>query len=79
MNKMHNVKYELKGAGARRKDVRLHGFRRFQRLLDDIKGRIGSHGMMADLCSKENAKLEAKEKSDDQEVAAEDEEELEKT
>jgi hypothetical protein len=39
--KTHNVKYELKGASASPKYVRLHGFRRFQRLLDDIKIRIG--------------------------------------
>jgi len=77
--KTHNVKYELKGAGAPPRYVRLHGFRRFQRLLDDIKLRIGGHGIMVDLSTREIAKLEAKEKSEDPEVAAEDKEELAKT
>jgi len=50
-----------------------------QRLLDDIKLRIGGHGIMVDLYMREIAKLEAKEKSEDPEVAAEDKAELEKT
>lgn len=77
--KIHNVKYELKRAGAPPKYVRLHGFRRFQRFLDDIKHRIGRHAIMVNIHEREIRKLEAKEKSQDPEVAEEEEEELAKT
>jgi len=75
--KTHNVKYELKGAGAPRKYVRLHSFHRFQRFLDDIKLRIGCHGIMADIHEREIRQLEVKEKSEGPEVAEEEEEEEE--
>ena len=72
--KTHNVKYERKGASAPPKYVRLHGFRRFQRLLDDIKLRIGRHCIMTDVHKREIRKLEAKEKSEDPGVEEEEDE-----
>lgn len=67
--KTRNIKYEFRGAGATRKYVRLLGFRRFQKLLDDIKFRIGDHGINVDFHDRAIRKLEAKEKSEDPEVA----------
>ena len=43
------VAYEFKGTGAIPQHVRLAGFHRFQRGLDEIKARFGSYGTDADL------------------------------
>ena len=80
--KTHNVKYELKGAGAPPKYVRLHGIRWFQKFLDDIKHRFNRHAIMVNIHEREIRKLEVKEKSQDPEVVVveeEEEEELAKT
>ena len=69
--KTHNVKYELKGASAPPKYVRLHSICQFQRFLDDIKHRINRHAIMVNLHEREIRKLEAKEKSQDPEEAEE--------
>ncbi|KAH9072823.1 hypothetical protein EDB83DRAFT_2568400 [Lactarius deliciosus] len=52
--------------------VRLAGFRRFQRGLDEIKACVGGYGTDADLLAREIVGLEAKPKSEDPEEAAED-------
>lgn len=67
------VDYEFKGAGAPRQHVRLAGFRRFQRGLDEIKACIGGCGIDADILAREIVELEAKPKSEDPEEVAEDE------
>jgi hypothetical protein len=67
------VAYEFKGAGAPPQHVRLAGFRRFQRGLDEIKACVGGYGTDADLLAREIVELEAKPKSEDPEEAAEDE------
>jgi hypothetical protein len=67
------VEYEFKGAGAPPQHVRLAGFRRFQRGLDEIKACVGGYGTDADLLAREIVELEAKPKSEDPEEAAEDE------
>ncbi|EIW74718.1 hypothetical protein CONPUDRAFT_170052 [Coniophora puteana RWD-64-598 SS2] len=67
------VEYEFKGADAPPQHVRLAGFRRFQRGLDEVKACIGGYGIDADLLAREIAELEAKPKSDDPDEAAEDE------
>ncbi|KAI0254466.1 hypothetical protein BJV78DRAFT_1152216 [Lactifluus subvellereus] len=64
------VEYEFKGAGAPAQHVRLAGFRRFQRGLDEIKACIGGYGIDADLLTREIVELEAKPKSEDPEEAA---------
>jgi len=74
--KMHNVTYELKGARMRHNYIQLFSFRRFQRFLDNIKVQIGRHGTMVDIYSRGVETFEAREKSEDPEVAADDEEEL---
>jgi hypothetical protein len=71
------VEYEFKGAGAPAQHVRLAGFRRFQRGLDEIKACVGGYGTDADLLVREIVELEAKPKSEDPEEAAEDEAALE--
>jgi uncharacterized protein YndB with AHSA1/START domain len=67
------VAYEFKGAGAPPQHVRLAGFRRFQRGLDEIKACVDGYGTDADLLAREVVELEAKPKSEDPEEAAEDE------
>ena len=67
------VDYEFKGPGAPRQHVRLAGFRRFQRGLDEIKACVGGHGTDAEILAREIVELEAKPKSKDPEEAAEDE------
>ena len=67
------VEYEFKGAGAPAQHVRLAGFHRFQRGLDEIKACVGGYGTDADLLAREIVELEAKPKSEDPEEAAEDE------
>ena len=52
--------YEFRGAGAPRQYVRLNGFRRFQRGLEEIKACIGDQAMLADLYAREIVKLEEK-------------------
>ena len=71
--------YEFKGIGAPRQYVRVNGFHRFQRGLDEIKVSIGDHAMLADLYVREIAKLEAKGTSEDEEEAEEDARKLRKT
>ena len=66
------VDCEFKGAGAPPQHVRLAGFRRFQRGLDEIKACIGGFGTDADLLAREIVELEAKPTSEDQEEAEED-------
>ncbi|KAH7887054.1 hypothetical protein F5I97DRAFT_1936606 [Phlebopus sp. FC_14] len=66
------VRYKFKGAGAPRQLVRVAGFRRFQRRLDEIKPCIGGHGTDADLLTREIVELEAKPMSEDPDEAAED-------
>ena len=65
--------YEFRGAGAPLQHVRLAGFHRFQRGLDEIKACIGGYGTDADLLAREIVELEAKPKSEDPEEEAEDE------
>ena len=65
------VAYEFKGTGAIPQHVRLAGFHRFQRGLDEIKACIGSYGTDADLLTREIVEWEAKPKSKDPEEAAE--------
>ncbi|ETW75104.1 hypothetical protein HETIRDRAFT_481777 [Heterobasidion irregulare TC 32-1] len=65
--------YEFRGAGAPLRHVRLAGFHRFQRGLDEIKACIGGYGTDADLLAREAVELEAKPKSEDPEEEAEDE------
>jgi hypothetical protein len=64
--------YEFKGAGTPRQYVRVNGFRRFQRGLDEIKVSIGGHGILADLYAREIVELEAKGTSEDEDEADED-------
>lgn len=68
------VEYKFRGSGAAAQYVRVNGFRRFQRGLDEIKGCIAGYGIDADLLVREIIELEAKPKSKDQEEAVEDEE-----
>lgn len=68
-----NVDYEFKGAGAPAQHVRLAGFRRFQRGLDEIKACITDYIGDAELLVREIAEMEVKQKSEDLEVVAEDE------
>ncbi len=65
--------YRFKGAGAPPQHVRLAGFRRFQRGLDEIKACVAGHGIDADVLAREIVELEAKTRSEDPEEAAEDE------
>ncbi|KAK7453937.1 hypothetical protein VKT23_011449 [Stygiomarasmius scandens] len=67
-----NVNYEFKGAGAPRQLVRVAGFHRFQRGISEIRACISSHGIIADLLTREIVGLEAKPKSEDPDEAAED-------
>jgi len=67
------IDYQFKGAGAPPQHVRLAGFRRFQRGLDEIKASVGGHGTNADLLAREIVELEAKPRCEDPEEAAEDE------
>jgi hypothetical protein len=66
------VDYEFKGAGAPPQHVRLAGFRRFQRGLNEIEACVGGHRTDADILAREIVELEAKPKSEDLEEAAED-------
>ncbi|EKM48129.1 uncharacterized protein PHACADRAFT_189249 [Phanerochaete carnosa HHB-10118-sp] len=65
------VEYEFKAAGAPSQYVRLAGFRRFQRGLNEIKACVGGYGINAYLLAREIAELAAKPKSEDSEEAAE--------
>jgi len=65
-----SVEYEFRGAGASPQHVRLAGFSRFQRGLDEIKACVGGHGTDADLLAREIVELEAKPKSEDPDEAA---------
>jgi len=64
--------YEFKGAGTPPQLVRLAGFHRHQRLLDESKATIGGLARDADLLAREIVALEAKPESKDPEEAAED-------
>jgi len=72
LRKNTTVGYEFKGAGAPPQLVRVAGFRRFQRGLDEIKACISGHGTDADLLAREIVELEAKPMSEDPDEAAED-------
>ncbi|KAI9435129.1 hypothetical protein H4582DRAFT_1817885 [Lactarius indigo] len=67
------VEYEFKGAGAFPCHVRLAGFRRFQRGLDEIKDHVSGYGIDADILAREVVELKAKPKSENPDEAAEDE------
>ena len=73
LRKDTTVDYEFKGAGAPPQHVRLAGFRRFQRGLDEMKACIGGNGIDADILAREIVELEVKPKNEDPEEAAEDE------
>ena len=77
LRKDTTVDYQFKGAGAPPQHVRLAGFRRFQRGLDEIKASVGGHATNADLLAREIVELEAKPKCEDPEEVAEDEAALE--
>ena len=66
------VDYRFQGAGAPPQHIRLAGYRRFQRGLDEIKACICRHGNDAEILAREIVELEAKPKSEDPEEAAED-------
>ena len=66
------VDYEFKESGARPQSIRVNGFRRFQRHLQEIKDCIAGHAIDADCRARETIELEAKPKSEDQEEAEED-------
>ena len=66
-NHIENAGYEFRGANAPRKYVRLFGLRRFQRLLNSIKLRIGEHGIVAEYHEEEINWLEGKVKSKEEE------------
>jgi len=70
------VDYEFKGAGAARQYVRLAGFRRFQRALDQIKAQIAKNVTDANRLALETVRLEEKPQSEDPEEAEEDEKAL---
>ncbi|KAM5534635.1 hypothetical protein V8D89_011647 [Ganoderma adspersum] len=74
LRKNTTVEYEFKGPGAPPQYIRLAGFHRFQRSLDEITACVGGYGIEADLLAREIVKLEAKPKSEDPEEAAENEE-----
>jgi len=67
------VDYKFKGAGAPPQHVRLAGFHRFQRGLDEIKARVGGHGTYAEILAREIFELKTKPRSEDPEEATEDE------
>ena len=73
LRKDTTVDYNFKGPGAPPQHVRLAGFHRFQRGLDEIKAAVGGHGTDADLLVREIAELNAKPKCGDLEEAAENE------
>ena len=66
------IDYELK-AGAPHQHVRLAGFHRFQRGLDEIKDCVYDHGIHADLLVREIVDLEMELKSEDPEEAEQNE------
>ena len=66
------INYELK-AGAPHQHVRLAGFHRFQRGLDEIKDCVYDHGIHADLLVREIVDLEMELKSEDPEGAEQNE------
>ena len=71
------------GSGVPRKNVQLLGLRRFEKLLDDIKLRIGRHGIMLpiheDQIAKLKTKVEAMNEANNEVAAEEAREELEET
>ena len=77
-NHLQNTTYEFRGDDAPRKYVRLLGLRRFQRLLNSIKFRIGEHGIMVENHEAEIKWLEEKMKRKEEKVKDE-EEELQET
>jgi hypothetical protein len=75
-----NEPYVFSGTGAPRKNVQLLGLRRFERLLEDIKLRIGRHGIMVPIYDEQIAKLKTKVDEANNEAAADEaREELEET
>ena len=77
-NHLQNTTYEFRGDDAPRKYVRLLGLRRFQRLINSIKFRIGEHGIMVENHEAEIKWLEEKMKRKEEKVKDE-EEELQET
>jgi hypothetical protein len=77
LRKNTTVAYEFKSPGPPPQHVRLAGFRRFQRGLDEIKDCVAGLGMDADLLTRRIAALEAKPESEDLEEVAKDKAALE--
>ncbi|KAG8742377.1 hypothetical protein FRC10_001599 [Ceratobasidium sp. 414] len=73
LRKDTTVEHEFKGAGVPPQHVRLAGFCRFQRGLDEIKAFVANYRSDADLLAREIVEFEAKPKSEDPDEAAEDE------
>ncbi|KAL5530946.1 hypothetical protein ACEPAG_3822 [Sanghuangporus baumii] len=71
LRKDTSVPCQFDGGGAPPQHVRLAGFRRFQRGLDEIKAAIAGHGNDADTLTRETVALEAKLQSEDVEEAEE--------
>jgi hypothetical protein len=63
LRKDTTVDYEFEGAGAPPQHVRLAGFRRFQRGLDEITACVGGHGIDAAFLASEIVELDTKPKS----------------
>jgi hypothetical protein len=63
LRKNTTVDYEHRG-GAAKDHVLISGMHRFQRGLDEITKVIADHGILADVCSRDIVKLEAKEVQD---------------
>ena len=71
------VDYRFMGPGAPRQYVRVCGFRRFQRFLDETRALVTKNVAEAVCLAEEIARLEAKPKSENREQAEEDEVALE--
>jgi hypothetical protein len=71
LRKDTTVPYQFKGTNAPPQHVRLAGFRRFQRGLDEIKAAVAGHGTNAVILAREIVALEVKLNSEDEEEAAE--------
>ena len=71
------VNYQFMGTGAPRQYVRVCGFRRFQRFLDETRALVTKNVAEAVRLAEEIARLEAKLKSENREQAEEDEDALE--
>jgi hypothetical protein len=63
--KAHYKKYDFRAHGSPRQHVRVCGYRRFQRGLDEIKAAVIDHNTEASSCAEEIAELEASEEGDE--------------